>query len=845
MPLSDACIQAQLLLEADTDPAPYFVIDVTAQRSVYHNPAAARHLFGKAAPTLSCDAVLACLVQGLAPQSRAVLAALLDSTAGQRLRGCTLASASAPPGLGWDCSAILTGTGVQAQMHVRLNRSDAQPRGSGLGADAAWRETALALVTLGGNALTQTLLGVDANAGFCRLLPLAAGRKIRMADWMAAGMAYFDLVCLMAAIDSGQPQERTLWLRPSHGLPQHLRVLVSPASEGAGGARSALLLLQPLDQRTAAPQQAGDGSLQFDANGRITHSNAACGVMLGRSQQELLGQPAQRCLHPQARRRCIGLLRPLLRGEVAASDHEMPVLHPQRGLRWIALRLWSDPAAPGRVSASLRDVTERFNAERLQQICGTALDNSASGVVVCDYTQPGCPIVYVNRGFSHTTGYGQQELLGQSCSILQGPLRDQPGLLPLRRALARADSVAVTLLNFRKDGTRFWNALELTPIREPLTGIVTHYLGLQHDVTAQHDLDELNQRRDLEIDYVFRSCPFGVVSVNPAGEVRIVSHAFEQITGLLAQRFVGLPVALLEQALRLQCAPAMDGSSPALPAPGAQLSLKLALPKVRLVEVRAALPGPLTGKRVFFFQDVTNAIELARAKTRFLAAAAHELRTPLGSIRGFTELLLMRHYERPQAQELLEIVRCQAEHMGNLLTDLLDLSKLESRAAQALEREHTDLGELLEKALQMARPPGARHAVRCTLPARALQLSVARNELQRVLINLISNAYKYTPESGSIELTLLEQRPAQPGWVGISVADSGIGIAAADQARLFQRFFRADPNGSIPGTGLGLAISQELVKQMAGQIEVDSQPGQGSVFTVWLRRQEDASAPHP
>ncbi len=220
-----------------------------------------------------------------------------------------------------------------------------------------------------------------------------------------------------------------------------------------------------------------------------------------------------------------------------------------------------------------------------------------------------------------------------------------------------------------------------------------------------------------------------------------------------------------------------------------------------------------------------------QAKSEFISFVSHELRTPMTSIRGYADMLMkdMCGSLTPQQEQFVHTIHNNAVRMQILVSDLLDVSRIETGNLR-LEREPTDLTSALKDALQ---------ATQGQIEARSQQLTVKVPEnlplihadparLTQILINLLSNAYKYTSEGGYIRVRAWQQ----DGYVHCAVSDTGIGMSPDDQAKLFTKFFRSeDPAAQeMPGTGLGLCIVKNLVELQGGQIEVESQLGQGTTF---------------
>ncbi len=236
----------------------------------------------------------------------------------------------------------------------------------------------------------------------------------------------------------------------------------------------------------------------------------------------------------------------------------------------------------------------------------------------------------------------------------------------------------------------------------------------------------------------------------------------------------------------------------------------------------------------------------SKAKARFLANMSHEIRTPMTAILGYAELLESPNLTAEERHQYLEIIRRNGHHLLQLISDILDLSKIEAGKLQ-LRNEPTDVRALVEDVAQSLGPRAAEAknhlAVRCApdLPPRVV---VDADRLRQVIMNLVGNALKFTSE-GSVQITVL----LVPRWHGqgrglrIEVADTGIGIPGEALPRLFAAFTQADESTTrrYGGTGLGLAICRHIVELMGGEISVQSTPGKGSVFTVTLPCRSDGT----
>jgi signal transduction histidine kinase len=232
------------------------------------------------------------------------------------------------------------------------------------------------------------------------------------------------------------------------------------------------------------------------------------------------------------------------------------------------------------------------------------------------------------------------------------------------------------------------------------------------------------------------------------------------------------------------------------------------------------------------YEDVKRAND---AKSEFVSIVSHELKTPMTSIKGYTDLLIKRQAGplTDIQQQFLNTVRSNVDRMSDLVSKLLDLSRIETGRLR-LNIQPVPMGEVIEKTLR---------DIQGEIEARQQKLDVAvpedlpmvmgdRAYLIQIMTNLVSNAYKYTPAGGHIAVSAQPKSNGVPSFVLCAVRDTGVGISEEDQAKLFTKFFRAgDPAvREMPGTGLGLVITKSLIEMHGGEIWVESRVGKGSTF---------------
>lgn len=366
------------------------------------------------------------------------------------------------------------------------------------------------------------------------------------------------------------------------------------------------------------------------------------------------------------------------------------------------------------------------------------------------------------------------------------------------------------------------------------------------------DARELSELADaLTGQRVLEAMPDGVLVVDDAGRIRVANARAEALVGRSSSELSGRDVAeLIPERLRAMHAHHVERffAAPVSRAMGALREIVLLRADGTECHVDVSLAHVRVNERdwvIVSLRDVSNYYRLraeaqhahrvaeaaSEEKSRFLTRMSHELRTPLHAMMGFAQLL--EADAAPHQRDAFFQIRQAGRHLLDLIGEVLDIARVES-GSLGLSTESVDLAELVDEVLDLLQPIASERGVRFdaqALKAERVIVSADRQRTRQILINLVSNAVKYNRPGGAVSFA----GTLAPSHVRLDVADTGVGIAEADLARLFQPFERLAAAGTdVEGTGVGLVLSQQLAGAMGGRIDASSTLGQGSVFSLTL-----------
>lgn len=378
---------------------------------------------------------------------------------------------------------------------------------------------------------------------------------------------------------------------------------------------------------------------------------------------------------------------------------------------------------------------------------------------------------------------------------------------------------------------------------------------LRETLTELKEQSRETQRTRSEIQAVLDAASDAMALISPDQRFLMVDQQFKEMFGLGAEEVSGRRFSELRQELERTFAdPAGLSKLVAGSAADAERQFTATFaqrwPKPRKLELFSTPVHDADAEhlgRLYVLRDVTHEHEVDRMKSEFVSLVSHELRTPLTSIKGYVDLLLDGDAGEltEEQQEFLGIIKNNADRLIALINDLLDVSRIESGKIE-LQRGPLDLAQLIQGVADSLHPSIEAKGQHLTLDLEGRRelsqvgqdctflptVMADADRVTQILINLLSNAYKYTPAGGSISVRAY----SEGDYVRVDVQDTGIGLSTEEQSQIFTRFFRANNRTvqEVGGTGLGLSIARSLVEMHSGKITVSSSPGQGSTFSFTL-----------
>jgi len=605
-------------------------------------------------------------------------------------------------------------------------------------------------------------------------------------------------------------------------------------------------------------QNAPVALFETDAAGAVTYLSPAWERLTGQPATAGLGQGWVDFLHPEDREPVQAIwTAALASGEVRSSRHRFRTA--DGSYRWVQLTASPVSDAAGviwRWFGSIMEIDDTVRAEQAERQAKEYAERllALAAVIFVVLDEHGC-IRTLNRKGCELLGCPEAEAIGKDWINTFVPERQRAEISAVFQAVLAGDQQLAEyhenpILTCRGEERLIaWRNTLLRDAEGRLLGV----LSAGEDITESRRAFEALQESEERFRAMAETVPDILFTARPDGWRDYTNPRFYEYTGLppgTAEGFGWTQALHPDDAAQVQAGwqKAIEAGSPL----NIQYRLRAANGGYRWFQAHAHLiSGNMGGAWKWFgvTSDIDDLIqaeqrlrEADRRKDEFLALLAHELRNPLAPIRNAARIIRLLNPPEPQLQWAQRVIDQQVTQLARLVDDLLDVSRI-VRGKVTLQREPIELAALVQEAVEGARSAleARRHPLSVTLPSQALWLEGDRIRLSQVLVNLLDNAAKYTPEGGKIGLTA----EATGSEVALRVRDNGVGIPAAVLPRIFDLFEQGDRGVGHPqgGLGIGLTVVRRLVEQHGGRVEAASAgPGQGAEFTIWLPRLSEPPA---
>jgi len=373
-------------------------------------------------------------------------------------------------------------------------------------------------------------------------------------------------------------------------------------------------------------------------------------------------------------------------------------------------------------------------------------------------------------------------------------------------------------------------AAALSALIAVLAWLLSRYLGRVRSelLIRRYALRQVSARNE-SLSALFSLSPDGFVGFDRNELVKYVNPAFQQILGAEDAELTDLHATDFSLWLASRCQP--EARFTDIHADEQRIVVGAAR-RVLLVSSRPGREGGLS--RLLYFRDVTPEATVDTQSNDLLGIAAHELRTPMASIYGFSELLATHPVSASERAEFIQIIHKQAGHMAQMLGDLGELSRQELAGKQDLALVTLDLQQLAADVIRSHRRPAGRAEPRFELGTGRLDVRGDPGRLRLALLNVLLNAYQFSHADQVIQVGMAARRFSGQQQLGLRVVDNGIGMSPDQVRQVCDRFYRADRDRAQGGTGLGMSIVKAIVTQHGGAVEIDSALGRGTSVTLWL-----------
>jgi PAS domain S-box-containing protein len=583
----------------------------------------------------------------------------------------------------------------------------------------------------------------------------------------------------------------------------------------------------------------------IDAHGCINEWNKQSEQITGYNKAEVLGQDLVANFITDEYKVPVGdILNKALEGEETAN-YEFP-LYTKSGERVdVLLNSTTRRDATGKIVGVVgvgQDITE-LNKVRLEQE-SIALDMmmliDTANAPIFGIDMAGLVNEW-NQKSAEITGFSRNDVLGKNLitTYITQDFRESVNDV-LQKAMNGYETTNFELPLYTKSNERVIVLLNATTRRNAY-GDVVGVIGVGQDITeldrAHRSMETKVKERTRDLGALLSLSPDGFLFVNSNNNIVYVNPALLSMTGFNKDQIVGKTIDDFSELMEnLFDSKHMGNINFINNGDGEQL-LYLSRPTLRVINYNhRTMIGPTDEKegQVLYFRDVTHETEVDNMKSEFLSAAAHELRTPLASIYGLSELLMIRDYDKSKSDEMIETIFRQSHNLKKIINELLDLSRIESRAGKCFSMTKGSLEFVVRQTCEELEGAFIGRKVETQRLDFWPVLLFDIDKIRQVIRNLLSNGFKYSPENTHVIVQTRERKKNGIRQFGISIIDHGIGMTPEQLTRIGERFYRADDSGSTPGSGLGVSLVKEIMSYHNGEVEFVSVSGKGMTATVWF-----------
>lgn len=600
-------------------------------------------------------------------------------------------------------------------------------------------------------------------------------------------------------------------------------------------------------RKSAILESSRDAIITIGQDDRIVDWNAAAEKLFGFSREQAIGKGMAGLIIPQRLRKAhqLGMSHYLSTGEgpVLGQLLEMPALRAD-GSEFLAeiSIAHTKSSGPAIFSATMRDITERKRAEEIlresEERFRATFDEAALAMSITDLS--GMWIAH-NQVYQSLFGYSLDELKQMDFMQITHP-DDRKKNLPEMMKLVTGELSTLKLEKryLHKNGSVIWGAVHLSTIKDA-KGRPQSIIAAIQDITERKQAEEKLKYQKSLLEAQQEVSPLGILVVSQEGKMLSFNQLFMDMwkfPSVIAEKEMD------EMALQLAKEQLIDPEGFLSRVRKVYQTQEKSQEKLIFKDGRIfkRYGSPIRDEDlyygyVWFFQDITEQENLAKQKDDFIGIASHELKTPVTSIKAYTEILHSRlsTHEDKSLGNMLEKMDTQINRLTSLITDLLDVTKIEQGQLQ-FRQERFGFNKLVSDIVD---------EIQSTIEGHTLILSLAedrlvfgdRDRIGQVITNILTNAVKYSKGADKV----IVKTQIKQGELIFSAQDFGLGLSKEDHTRVFERFYRAgDPRfETYPGLGLGLYISSGIIQRHNGKMWVDSKKGEGSTFYFSLPYEAD------